>query len=451
MQVSHSFWNVCEQYFEESIVLPIFLLALLWLLKKWNKEKRMAFYAAVLASILLLYNGVSHRILEKVGEGSTYYRFFWICPIALIISYGVVELVFYAKKKQLFMALFILFLAGYMFSQMQLQSWVNLPENIYQLDNDVVQAADALMELTDGEPTTLIDNGTLTGTIRQYNAKINVTDLYTNLINEVLYTDKVNYLGRYIHEYMSLNESEYIALEKERTATCKVLESGGMKKAAQTEHYNLYYADQDMIYKNLVELVDLDREIPYRSNIEYIPVLGLQREYRYVYISDFGGMDQESVYQAIVSAIQTLDVDGVFINTVFSENREWVDKYQHLLEELEVPYYCNDTAFQTVENEDIIFCMIDNTMEITEDEIEAFEELKKAGKPIIMMLSHELSRSEGLYKSMLAEDSPVIQILTTEKNQSEKKLIEDSFLQFATPVDDGQLFNIISVSGLEKQ
>ena len=451
MQISHSFWNVCEQYFAESIVLPVFLLALLYLLKKWKKEKRIAFYAIAAASLLVLYNGVSHRILEIAGEGSTYYRFFWICPILLVITYGIVELVAYIPKKHRLSVLLVLSLAGYMFSQTQIQSWVTLPENIYQLDDDVIQTADALMELTGGEPTTLIDNGTLTGTIRQYNAKIHMTDLYTNLINEVLYTDKIHYLGRYIQEYMSLNESEYIAIEKERIGTYKLIESGGMKKAAETDNYRLYYADPERIEKNLSILVKLTKGIPYHPNIEYIPVSGLQKEYSYVYLSDFGGLEQEEAYQTILTTISDLEIEGVFINTALSKNREWTEKYQYLLEELNVPYYCNDTAFQIIENEDVIFCMMENTKKITAKEIEAFDELKKAGKPVILILSQELKESEALYQSVTGTDSPVIQILTTKKNEKEKKLIEDSFLQFATPVESGQLFNIIRISGLEKQ
>ena len=291
-------------------------------------------------------------ILEILGEGSTYYRFFWICPIVLIIAYGIVELLTSVKEKQLPLLLLVLGLGGYMFSQIPIQSWVNLPENIYQLDNDVIQAADALMELTGGEPTTLVDNGTLTSTIRQYNAKINMTDLYTNLINEILYTDKENYAGRTIQEYLWLNESEYLAVERERAATCRVIESGGLKKAAETENYNLYDINQEKLDENLRKLVELDQKLSYRSNIEYIPIAELQKEYRYIYLSDFGEIEQEGTYQAVIEAIQALDADGVFINAAFSENRVWVDRYQYLLDQLEIPYYCNNESFQTVEQED---------------------------------------------------------------------------------------------------
>lgn len=450
MQISHSFWNVCQQYFAEGIALPIFVIAIVWLFKKWNKEKRIAFLTILCASVLFVYNEVSYKIFEMIGEGSTYYRLFWICPITLIVSYFIIELVWNVEKTKRVWLVLAIGVTGYMLSTGQLSNWTKIPDNIYQLDNDVIQVADALMEQTGGEMTTLIDDGTLYATIRQYNSKIEFTELYTHQINQLLYTNSAEYLGRYVQDYISLNESEYIAIEKEKMATVKVLESGGLRRVAETDGYYLYHANHEKIDDDWMMLEEMDKGICNRSNIEYIPVDGMQGECRYVYLSDFGTIDNEEVYKEIIEEINALEIEGVFINAMSSNNREWVSKYEHLLAELKVPYYSNDKALQLVESEEVIVCMIDNTSEISEETIQGFVNLKNEGKPVIMVLSSKLGASEELYKEIVAEDSPVVQVLTVEKDKNEKMLINNSILQYAIAVDKGQMITVISISGQEE-
>lgn len=453
MQINNSFLDVCQQYFQNSILLPLFVIALIWMLLKWNREKRIAFCVIGIVCVLILFNPVFYRIVDSIGEGSTYYRFFWIIPITLVISAVLVELISFFLREKKKIGIFIVILIGLVFSPRLYSDWLKIPTNIYQLDEDVIQVADTLMELTNDQPTTLLDSGEIKETIRQYNAKIKFTELYTEYINQVICTDKADYLGRYMQDYISMNASQYIAIEKEKTVTYKLIESAGVQRAAETDGYYLYHVDHEAIDTDWFVLLDYEEGICNFANIEYVLVPGMKNEYEYIYISDFGPIENEDAYREIVEEINASNAEAVFINTGQSIYSDWVSQYEELLEDLQIPYYWNNKDVQVIENEDIIFCMVDNVSNVSEIEIEEVKRLNEKGKPIILILTNMLleDASDELYRIVTAEDSRVVQILTTNPNRSIKNLINNSFLQYATPVDVGQTFNIIRVKALEEQ
>lgn len=285
MQVSHSFWNVCQQYFSEGILLPLFGIAVLWLIKKWNKRRRTVFFLAAGISILLLYNEITYRLTDLIGEQSTYYRFFWICPFVLPVSYLVIEVYSLAKEKQRSFILIIMCFMVVLFSAQSFDKWFKLPENIYQLDTDVIQVADALMELTGGNQTTLVDNSEISSTIRQYNAKVKITGLNTHDINQILYLENMNYLGREVQEALYLNKSEYAAVRKDTTRG-QILERAGAERVAETDNYYLYYMDYDKIEEDMRTIAIVEEELGLYANIEYITIPGLTKQFEFIYTTD---------------------------------------------------------------------------------------------------------------------------------------------------------------------
>ena len=452
MQVSYSFWDIYHQYFENSILLPVFVIAGIWFFRKWNREKRIAVLLVCIASVLLLFNEVTYRVMVLVGEDSTYYRFFWICPIVLVIAAFFVEFAKTTKKERSVMVIAIFIFAGIAFLPRNLSDWTNIPDNVYQLDEDVIQVADALMELTEEQSTSLIDDGTITPIIRQYNAKIKFTEKYADYIDYILRIDTANYLGKFVRDFIRLNESEYVAMRKEKVATWKLLESAGFNLAAETDGYYIYSVDYEQIEADLESVDALEEGKCASANIDYIPITGLQGKYEYIYLSDFGVVENVEVYQELIEQIKNSTAEGVIINTGQSKNKEWTEEYRGLLDDLGIPYYCNNQSMQLIECEEFAFCLLDNTTKLQQGLLEEFKELKNLKKPIILVLSERLSDSvqDELYLAVTEADSMVVQVLTTSQDENVKEIIANKILQFATPVDAGQVFNIIRVKGLEE-
>lgn len=453
MQTSHSFLDVFQQYFAGCVLLPVFVLAIIWLYRKWNREKKIALFAIGCMSILTLYNGITYQLADKVGESSTYYRFFWICPIALVISGMLVEIVFLVKRPQRLLLLGTTFVMMFLFSSRPITNWTNLPENIYQLDTDVIQVADTLMELTGGEPTTLLDNGEISQTIRQYNAKINFTEMETYYINHILYTDNVNYQGRVVQQYLTGNWSQYISIPKNAVTRWKAIETGGIKRAAETDNYYLYAVDYEVFDRDADLLKSLETDLYDIINVEYLPISGLEQDYEFIYISDLATEETEENCRRAIDMINGLNTDAVVINSRLSENADWVVEHEGVLENLKVPYYCNDKGIQTIDCDEFLVCLIDNTEAVGNEILEQFEEVKAKGKPMVVILSSYLSEEDksGLYTAITAEESPVVQVLSAKKDGSKKNLLNNEILQYMTPVDGESIFNIVRVSCLEQQ
>lgn len=449
MQTSHSFLDVFQQYFSGSIMLLLFVIALIVLIREWNNKKIMAIVSVACVSVMLLYNEVTYQVLAAVGERSTYYRFFWICPIVLVVSYLIVKVLFSGESGKRILLTFVLGLLIVFFSARQVSDWTHFPENIYQLDEDVIQVADAVLELTGGEPTYLIDNGDLSNTIRQYDSRINFTDIEVIPLDVILRGYTTNILGRDAIDAIWNNRSRYLVLKKEEVIVYKVLENAGITLAAETDNYNIYSVDYNKLYEDWIQCGKLTGEFINQATIEYIPIKGLQGEYEYIYISDFGQFENQELYHELVAKISLRQPDGIIINDQLSENANWYLQYEELLDELQIPYYCNTQEFQVIEQAEFDICMLDNKDGVSDEEWESFQEMLKANKPIVLVLSSRLEDKNDKLYSILTEENLVVQILSAQKGEYTKEVLGEKILQYATPVDENQVFNVINIKGLE--
>ena len=444
MQTSHSFIDVVLQYFAEGILLPLAALALVWVYRKWNKDKRQALLAIGMASVLV-FNEPMYQLFSAMGEGSTYYRLFWIAPLGLIIAafavYGITSL----ERKKSVIVLVIALVACYMNTEKTGAEWFDVPDNVYQIENDVMQVADALMEVTGGNPTYLIDDGSIGYTVRQYNAKILYTDMGQYDIDLILKGYETNVMAKDAQDAIINNHARFIAVKKSDKMICKILESAGVKLARETDNYNLYYVDYDQLGKDWTE-----RDL---YNIEYIPVSGLETPVEYAYITDFGDVNKEQVYLEMLDKMSGLTLDGIIINSQYSKNAEWVDVYAKQLQDMGVPVYLNNKEFQNISLEEIELCMIDNREQISDETIHALEKLAQGSKPVVLILAKKLEteNENSLLKVILAENSKVVQVLSTEKDAYTKMLLGEKVLQYATPIDSDQVLNVLRIESLEAE
>lgn len=447
MPDNYSFFHVCKEYFADTAILPLFAIAVIWLIRKWNRDKKQAFFVTAVISICLLYNGAVSFLAAKVGEADTYYRFFWICPMVLIIALFVVELLFHTEGTKRTGMIVVLCMAAFLFSSKLPSTWVNIPKNIYQLDSEVIEIADIIQELEDGNYIAMIDNGDISNTIRQYTSQIGFTELSLDSMDYILSGRNTNYIGRYLLEDFINNNSDYYVLKKEKPSVCRVVESIGLELAAESEKYYIYYRNYEQIQKESAWIGEQEEFYLSMLNLEYIQVEDLQKAVDVVYVSDFGTMENDAAYHNAIEQIQNMQPECVIINSRLSEQPEWYIEKKTELDAIGVPYYCNDQEIQVIEQEGFVFCLIDNLTEVSDRVIEKLKNLNEAGKAIVLVLSAELQVDDKLYAVVTAEDSQVVQVLAARKNEYYKGVLEGKMIQYATPTDNNVMFNVLRVKG----
>ncbi len=143
--------GVLKQYNGDSLYLAAFAgsLVLLWLKERktgqGNTGKKAA--AAVLLSVVFIFNEFAYRIMGKLTDITTYYRFFWMLPVLFVTAYHLTEAFTGRKKRQICAAALIFavclgFGANFFFLN---RANINRPQNIYGLDPDAVAVAEAVM------------------------------------------------------------------------------------------------------------------------------------------------------------------------------------------------------------------------------------------------------------------------------------------------------------------
>lgn len=447
MPNSYSFFSVCKEYFGDTAILPLVVIAVVWLLRKWNIQKQRAFLLAGGISVITLYNGVIYYLTGKVGESETYYRFFWICPLILSVAIFLVEIIFSVEGKKRFAMLSVLLVGIFLFMSKLPSTWVNIPQNVYQIDTEVVEIADIIFELENGKQTTMIDNGDISYTIRQYSSQIGFTELALESIDYVLSGRNSNYIGRYLLEYFANNNSDYYVLKKEKPDVCRIVESMDLNLVAESQDYYIYHMDGNRIKEERKWIIEQENLYFNKYNLEYIQIAGLETTVEIVYMSDFGTIENEAAYRNVLECISEMQPDTIIINSCLSEQSDWYIEKKAELDALGIPYYYNDQNFQVINQDGFIICLIDNLLEVTESTKKRLEELNEEGVPVILVLAAELKENDDLYSVVMSEDSQVVQVLSARKNEYFKSVLEGETIQYATPADNNTMFNVIRVKG----
>lgn len=448
MQDSYSFFNVLQQYFAECALLPVFAIALIWIAIKWKTEYR-RIIIAILCGSVLVFNEFVYRIFVAVGEGITYYRLLWTMPIVFVVAVFAVENITKIKASRRVTVVSILLLAVFMFSGQSGAEWFSLPENIYQIDEDAIQVADTLMEITGGESTYLLDNGELDMSIRQYEPRVVYTNNLESGLWEVINGMSPNVLGSDIMRATYEDRSAYLALRKDEPLAHKLVESAGYRFVVDTDNYGIYHIDYYTVHWDLVKIAELTNGNINRINIENILLSDASERYGYVYITDFGSLENEEIYRELVDKISSLQPRGIIINDQLSANSEWYLEYEELLAEMQIPYYCNKQEFQIIEENDVLICMLDNRDGISDDVLEKVKALELKDKPVVLVLSSKIEDKADKLYSLLKEQEFVVQILSAKRGDYTKDLIGENLLQYAVPVDEKQILSMIYFNGPE--
>lgn len=144
--MSDVFW----QYNGDSLYLAAFAAGiglLCWDQKKCRNSIGKKAAAALLFAVVFVFNEFAYRIVGKLTDTTTYYRFFWMVPVLFLIAYELTVLIASNNKGKMAAAAAVLavcLVSGSNFFFLNRQN-LNRPKNIYGLDPDAVTVAEQIM------------------------------------------------------------------------------------------------------------------------------------------------------------------------------------------------------------------------------------------------------------------------------------------------------------------
>lgn len=457
MQGIESFIDALSLYITNNILFIVFLIAAIYILKKSSQKQQKYFIAVAVTAIVFIFNGITFAVVKRLGEDTTYYRFFWICPIVLASAYLMIELFFEkaVTKIQKFGLLVIFGVMVFVNYGQSFHGWTTLPSNIYQIEDDIVQLGDMIDEHTGGERTILLVNDYIASHIREYNANIIINPDGKYYLDEIINGDNINYSARDAMMFVDSNMAEYIAIEKEKIGTNRLFYSIGCEKIGETDNFNVYHYDYELSEAEWeLFITERDKNSLY-INSEYINVPGLKGQKDYLYMTDLWVNTSEEERQIIIELANRLQVEAVIINSTPDNADVKPEDLERELAGLKVPYIYNNHGIQLIEEEEFLVTCI-TMQEVANRQEEELKNIMSMEKPMILVTDRKLHAddTDGVSAMVQAEDSPVVEVVTLTGGMY-KEMLNDNIMQYGS-MDVGadevlSLVTLLRVKGLEAE
>lgn len=85
-------WNMITTYYITSPVwLVLFVMSLIYLMYRADKDGRKKFILCFLLTILTILNEVSYHVLTNFFDQASYYRFLWVVPYGMVVAYALMR------------------------------------------------------------------------------------------------------------------------------------------------------------------------------------------------------------------------------------------------------------------------------------------------------------------------------------------------------------------------
>lgn len=143
--------EMLKQYNGDSVYLAVFAGSLLILAlaedKKASGRAGLRAVLSVLIAVAVLYNGIAYRLIGKLTDTTTYYRFFWMLPVIFVIAY-VITTLYTGKNKwyRIGAAGLLVLCMGIGCNVFIRPANMHKITNVYGLKQDTIEIADAITE-----------------------------------------------------------------------------------------------------------------------------------------------------------------------------------------------------------------------------------------------------------------------------------------------------------------
>ena len=443
MQDIETFLDALKLYSANNVLLVVFLLAIIYMLRKADLKQRKYYITVAIVAVCVLFNGITFAVVKRFGEESTYYRFFWILPITLLSAYLVVELFFEltVKKSQRLVLLFVFAVMLFTNYNQTFEDWTKIPSNVYQLDEDIIALGDCIDAHTCGERTILLANNEISSHMREYNANIIINPDGMYYLDDIINGEEINYIARNVMMFMDSNMAEYIAVEKKKIGTNRLFESIGCEKIGESTNYNLYYYDEQILIDEWALFDPLLANESIYVNSEYINIPGMAEQKDYLYVTDLWVDTPEEQKKKIIDLANELQVEALIINCSRAEGEVTKEFLDEELKELKVPYIYNNNGIQQIDNEFYtIACVYNDESNIT----------FHTDKPTIL-ISNKTAIEDA---KVLSKDSPIIEVIVNAAGSKKEMLNEKILLYSAKKVSENPeegFVTLLRLKGLERK
>lgn len=194
METQNGFFDVLQQFMGGNPLYVFVLCAAILLLMNLSKGYRRAAIFAMVVFVLFIFNPISYRILlDKFGLYKTYYRFLWMIPTVPLLAYLFYETVCTVKDAKGRVLLVIMTCLAVFATNIRPEN-MQLPSNVYQISDDVVDICNQLENLIGKRGETManiVTDPNISNVVRQYDAHVclKATVRWTNTIDLGLYSE----------------------------------------------------------------------------------------------------------------------------------------------------------------------------------------------------------------------------------------------------------------------
>lgn len=139
---------IFQIYAGPTIFLPLFLVCLIYSFCNAQETGRKRFALIFIMSIVFVFNDFSIKLAGKVTDVATYYRFLWAIPILPLIGWAGTKAVMEREKrweKAIALALVCCLFFGWQ-SSFITEGSIRVPDNLYNLSEDVIQVCDIIAQ-----------------------------------------------------------------------------------------------------------------------------------------------------------------------------------------------------------------------------------------------------------------------------------------------------------------
>jgi len=396
MSAAENFVSVIEQYFGQGMFLVLFVIAYVIFYRRSNERIRKGLIAGTIG-VLCFLNPITFRIISALGEQETYYRLIWMVPVLLGAAHLCIEMLDAAKLKyQKALIISIMLVLFVLLGNATLTKFGKLPANVYQMDEDVVQIADAMDELSGGERVSFLDNGKLGDLIRQYNANVCLYMNGTHEINQMIQTGWTNFAGAYIRQQVAFLELDFIAIKKESADTIHLLESSGIEIATESDNYYLFQVKPEEKRLDNEYLASQVKDTITAINVEYIYPPKSNHDYEFLYVTNLFSNYNPDRVEEFFEIAKSLEVDAIIVNDQALPKEVGHQETLNYLAECGIPFVYNQSENKSLEFEDMMLYTADNANgDISEDAYAVLTEELAQGKSVLLATDQLINANSG--------------------------------------------------------